>query len=432
MLAEALAQKLARRGVHYGWAIALVTFLTMLTTAGAVGLPGAFIIPLSKEFGWDAAQISGPLAVRLILFGLMAPFAAAMIERFGVRNVVVSAIGLIVAGLLLALTMNSIWQLFLYWGIVIGIGTGLTAMVFAAIVSNRWFNTRRGLVLGMLTAANSTGQLVFLPLAAWLIEHVGWRYALIPSIGALILAGFLIILLMRDRPSDVGLSPYGDPPLPAGHVPAPPAAPPALSRAFSVLAECSKRGAFWVLFFTFYVCGLSTNGLVQTHFISLCVDFGLPAVAAASTLAMMGVFDLFGTVGSGWLSDRYDSRALLFWYYGLRGLSLLYLPYSGFTVYGLSLFSLFYGLDWIATVPPTVRLATQTFGKEKAGVAFGWIFAAHQLGAATAAFGAGFTRTEWSTYVPAFMVAGAACLFAAGSVWLIGAQKREAPATAAA
>jgi MFS family permease len=432
MLAEAVAQKLARRGVHYSWAIAAVTFLTMLATAGAVGLPGAFIIPLSKEFGWDVGQISGPLAVRLILFGLMAPFAAAMIERFGVRNVVVSAIGLIVAGLLLALTMSSIWQLFLYWGIVIGIGTGLTALVFAAIVSNRWFNARRGLVLGMLTAANSTGQLVFLPLAAWLIEHVGWRYALIPSIGALILAGFLIILLMRDRPSDVGLSPYGDPPLPAGHIPAPPAAPPALSRAFSVLAECSKSGAFWVLFFTFYVCGLSTNGLVQTDFISLCVDFGLPAVVAASTLAMMGVFDLFGTIGSGWLSDRYDSRALLFWYYGLRGLSLLYLPYSGFSVYGLSLFSLFYGLDWIATVPPTVRLATQTFGKEKAGVAFGWIFAAHQLGAATAAFGAGFTRTEWSTYVPAFMVAGAACLFAAASVWLIGAQKREAPAAAAA
>ncbi|HLJ69809.1 MAG TPA: MFS transporter [Roseiarcus sp.] len=431
MLAEALARRLARRGVHYGWAIAAVTFLTMLTTAGAVGLPGAFILPLSKEFGWDAAQISGPLAVRLILFGLMAPFAAALIERFGVRNVVVSAIGLIVAGLLLALTMSAIWQLFIYWGIVIGVGTGLTAMVFAAIVSNRWFNQRRGLVLGMLTAANSTGQLVFLPLAAWLIDHVGWRYALAPSIGALVLAGLLILLLMRDRPSDLGLAPYGDPPLAPGGAPAPPAPAPAIGRAFSVLAECSRSGAFWVLFFTFYVCGLSTNGLIQTHFISFCVDFGLPAVAAASTLAMMGLFDIAGTIGSGWLSDRYDSRALLFWYYGLRGLSLLYLPYSGFTVYGLSIFSVFYGLDWIATVPPTVKLATQTFGKEKAAVAFGWIFAAHQLGAATAAFGAGFSRTEWSTYVPAFLIAGAACLFASASVWLIGARK-QAPATAAA
>jgi len=238
-------------------------------------------------------------------------------------------------------------------------------------------------------------------------------------------------LLMRDRPSDVGLAPYGDPPPAPGHIPPPSGPAPALGRAFSVLAECSKSGAFWILFFTFYVCGLSTNGLVQTHFISLCVDFGLPAVAAASTLAMMGVFDIAGTIGSGWLSDRYDSRALLFWYYGLRGLSLLYLPYSGFTLYGLSLFSVFYGLDWIATVPPTVRLATQTFGKEKAGIAFGWIFAAHQLGAATAAFGAGFTRTEWSTYVPAFLAAGAACLLASASVWLIGARRQQAAPAAA-
>ena len=432
MLAEALAQRLARRDVHYGWTIALVTFLTMLTTAGAVGLPGAFIIPLSKEFGWDTAQISGPLAVRLILFGLMAPFAAALIERFGVRNVVVSAIGLIVAGLALALTMSSIWQLFLYWGIIIGVGTGMTALVFAAIVSNRWFNERRGLVLGMLTAANSTGQLVFLPLATWLIDRFGWRYALAPSIGALILAGLLVFLLMRDRPSDVGLSPYGDPPLAPGHVPAPPPPAPALGRALSVLAECSRSSAFWILFGTFYICGLSTNGLIQTHFISLCVDFGLPAVAGASTLAMMGFFDIFGTIGSGWLSDRYDSRMLLFWYYGLRGLSLLYLPYSGFSLYGLSLFSLFYGLDWIATVPPTVRLTTQVFGKEKAGVAFGWIFAAHQLGAATAALAGGLSRTEWNTYLPAFFGAGAACLIASAAVWFIGARKPTAAVTAAA
>jgi sugar phosphate permease len=433
MLAQALADRLSRHGVHYAWVIVAVTFVTSLTTAGAVGLPGAFILPLAKEFGWDTAQISGPLALRLILFGLMAPFAAALIERFGVRNVVVSAIGLIVAGLVLALTMSSIWQLFLYWGIIIGVGTGLTALVFAAIVSNRWFNARRGLVLGMLTAASATGQLIFLPLAAWLIDHIGWRYALAPSIGGLILAGLLVILFMRDRPSDVGLSPYGDPPLAAGHVPVPAPPPaPAVGRAFSVLAEGSKSGAFWILFGTFYICGVSTTGLIQTHFISLCADFGLPAVAAASTLAMMGIFDLFGTIGSGWLSDRYDSRALLFWYYGLRGLSLLYLPYSGFTVYGLSLFSLFYGLDWIATVPPTVRLATRAFGKEKAGVAFGWIFAAHQLGAATAAFAAGLSRTEWNTYLPAFFGAGLACLIAAAAVWFIGARKPAAAAAATA
>jgi predicted MFS family arabinose efflux permease len=430
MLAQALADRLARRGVHYAWVIVVVTFLTSVTTAGAIGLSGALILPLSKEFGWDIAQISGPLALRLIPYGLMAPFAAALMERFGVRNVVLLAIGLISSGLLLALTMTSIWQLFLYWGAIVGVGTGLTAAVFSAIVSTRWFNLRRGLVMGLLTASMATGQLVFLPLAAWLAEHIGWRYALFPSVGGLLIAGLLVILFMRDRPSDVGLSPYGDPPLSRS---LPPAPSPRLTigRAFSVLGEASKSGAFWILCGTFYICGLSTTGLIQTHFIPLCADFGLPAVTAASTLAMMGVFDLFGTVGSGWLSDRYDSRALLFWYYGLRGLSLLYLPYSGFTLYGLSLFSVFYGLDWLATVPPTARLAGQALGKERAAIAFGWIFAAHQLGSATAAFGGGLVRSEWGAYLPALFIAGAMCLVASAAVWFIGA-RRPVEATAAA
>ena len=199
----------------------------------------------------------------------------------------------------------------------------------------------------------------------------------------------------------------GEPaPAPGQAIAAPAATAPAFGRAFSVLGDISTSATFWILAATFFICGLSTNGLVQTHFISLCVDFGMPAVAAASTLAMMGVFDFFGTIASGWLSDRYDNRALLFWYYGLRGLSLLYLPFSAFSFYGLSLFGAFYGLDWIATVPPTVRLSARAFGKEKAGVAFGWIFAAHQLGAATAAFGAGLSRSVLASYLPAFFAAG--------------------------
>jgi predicted MFS family arabinose efflux permease len=221
----------------------------------------------------------------------------------------------------------------------------------------------------------------------------------------------LILLFMRDRPADVGPAPYGE----AAGTPAP-AVPPVqapVRRAFSVLAEASQHRAFWLLFGSFFICGLSTNGLVQTHFISLCADFGMPEVPAASALAMMGAFDLVGTVASGWLSDRFDNRWLLFWYYGLRGLSLLYLPSSTFTLYGLSLFAMFYGLDWVATVPPTVRLTGSIFGREKAGVIFGWIFAAHQIGAATAALAGGISRTEWSTYLPAFYGAGAACLVAA-------------------
>jgi sugar phosphate permease len=417
MLARALAQRLARHGIHYGWVIVAVTFVTTLTTAGAMGLPGALILPLSKEFDWDVAQISSAIAMRLVLFGLMAPIAAALIETYGVQRVVIAAIALIISGLLLALAMSQVWHLFVLWGIVVGIGTGMTALVLGAIIATRWFVARRGLVVGMLTASSATGQLVFLPLAASLVDHVGWRYALLPTIGALGVVALLILLFMRDRPSDVGLAAFGETPSAAKAGPAGP--PPGFGWAFVVLRDALPNPVFWVLAGTFFICGLSTNGLIQSHFISLCADFGMPAVDAAETLAMMGLFDLVGTIGSGWLSDRYDCRALLSWYYGLRGLSLLFLPYSTFTLYGLSMFAVFYGLDWIATVPPTVRLAAQSFGRERSGVVFGWIFASHQIGAAVAAFGAGLTRSLTDSYLPAFFFAGAMCLVAASIVWLI-------------
>jgi len=426
MLAKALAQRLSRAGVHYGWIIVAISFLTSLTTAGAMGIPGALILPLSREFGWDTEQISSALALRILLYGLMAPFAAALIESYGLRRVALVAIGLISAGLLCATGMTKPWHLELLWGIVVGVGTGMTALVMNAIIATRWFTARRGLVLGVLTASSATGQLIFLPLAAWLVERHGWRYALAPTIVALIVAGALIWLLLVERPRDIGLAPYGEPaPAPGAKAKAPALAPSAFSRPFTVLREVSGSLVFWVLFATFFVCGLSTNGLVQTHFIALCADFGMPALAAASTLAMIGVFDFFGTIASGWLSDRYDNRLLLFWYYGLRGLSLLYLPSSTFTIYGLSVFAAFYGLDWVATVPPTVRLSAQNFGKDISGVAFGWIFAGHMLGAAVAAFGGGYLRTTLRTYVPAFYIAGAMCLVASAMIWLI--RKTPAP-----
>jgi sugar phosphate permease len=427
MLADIVAKRLARLNIHYGWVIVAVTFVTLLTSAGAMGLPGALILPLNQEFRWDVGSISSALALRLALFGLMGPFAAALIERYGVRNIVLSAVLLIVIGLLSALMMTELWQLVVLWGVVVGIGTGMTALVLGAIVSNRWFTAHRGLVLGMLTASSATGQLVFLPFAAWLVTHVGWRMALSPSIAGLGLAALLVILFMRDRPSDVGLLPVGE--TEATPRPAPAATQrPAITQAFVTLGEASHHATFWILAATFFICGLSTNGLIQTHFISLCADFGMPQVEAASTLAMMGVFDLVGTILSGWLSDRFDNRWLLFWYYGLRGLSLLYLPSSTFSLYGLSIFALFYGLDWIATVPPTVKIAAQTFGREKAGQVFGWVFAAHQVGAATAALGAGFTRSELATYLPAFYAAGAMCLVAA--LLAISIRKNPSPGTA--
>src|SRR5215471_6561877 len=412
MISNWLAATLARRNIHYGWVMVGVTFLTALITAGTVGAPGVFIVPLKKEFGWTTAEISSALSIRFILFGLIAPFAAALHNRFGVRNVTRLALFVVLSALVLSLLMTKVWQLMLLWGVVIGIGTGMTALVLGATVAARWFSARRGLVVGILTASVATGQLIFLPLLASLTERYGWRIALGLVCVMLCVSAFAVLMIMRDRPSDVGLRPFGDTgtePLPA---PAPAKAP-ILAVALGTLRDASKSAVFWALFLTFAICGASTAGLIQVHLIPMCMDYGIPQVQAASLLAAMGVFDFFGTIVSGWLSDRYDNRWLLFWYYGLRGLSLVYLPFSDFSFYGLSLFAMFYGLDWIATVPPTVRLTAQRFGTERANLVFGWIFAGHQIGAGAAAFGAGLSRTLLASYLPAFFFAGALCIIAA-------------------
>ncbi len=430
MVSDWIAAQLARRQIHYGWVMVAVTFLTALVSAGAVGAPGVFIRPLEQEFGWSTADISAALAIRLLLFGLMAPFAAALLNRYGLRRVTTAALVLVVAGLAASLAMTELWQLVALWGFVIGIGTGMTALVLGATVAARWFTARRGLVVGILTASSATGQLAFLPLLAWLTELYGWRFALSIVCAGLLVAVVAAALLMRDRPSDVGLAAYGD-----DATASPPAAPQAtgsiFSASFGALREASREPIFWVLFFTFFICGASTNGLIHTHFIPFCSDYGMAATAAATLLAVMGIFDFIGTVGSGWLSDRYDNRTLLFWYYGLRGLSLIALPFTNFSLYGLSLFAIFYGLDWIATVPPTVKLTVARFGPEKANLVFGWIFAGHQLGAASIAFAAGASRTYLASYLPAFFVAGALCLVAAIVIILLGRDKplREAVAT---
>ncbi|PDS74086.1 MFS transporter [Rhizobium sp. L43] len=430
MVSTALASTLARRNIHYGWVVVAATFLTMLVTAGAMGAPGVLIKPLQDEFGWETSQISSALAIRLILFGFMGPFAAAFMNYYGVRKVIVFALALIGAGFIGSLFMTTLWQLLLLWGIVVGFGTGLTAMVLAATVSSRWFTKHRGLVVGMLSASSATGQLVFLPLMAELTERYGWRSTVFFVCAMIMVAALAVLAFMRDRPADLNLPALGE-----TQVTPPPASTSlgvALMTPITVLKEISKTSTFWILFATFFICGLSTNGLIQTHFVTLCGDFGIVPVAAASVLAVMGIFDFFGTIGSGWLSDRFDNRWLLFWYYGLRGLSLLYLPFSDFSFYGLSIFAVFYGLDWIATVPPTVKIAADRFGREKVGLVFGWVFAGHQLGAATAAYGAGLSRTELSSYLPAFFVAGAFCLLA--SILAITLKKSgvSSPAPAAA
>ncbi|MCL6706707.1 MFS transporter [Pseudomonas sp. R2.Fl] len=429
MVSTRLAGFLGARGIHYGWVVAAITFLTMLATAGAMGSAGVLIGPLSREFGWTTEEISTAMAIRLMLFGLLGPFAAALMNHFGIRSVVAVAVALISGGILASFFMTELWHLVVLWGVVVGVGTGMTALVLGATVATRWFAARRGIVVGLMTVSNATGQLIFLPLLASLTEAFGWRTALSLNVAVLLVALGGMLLLMRNYPSDLGLAPYG-----ATDIQPPPARSSSLAglllTPLSVLAEASRRPVFWILFFTFFVCGLSTNGLIQTHWISICGDFGIVAVTAAGMLAMVGLFDFIGTLGAGWLSDRFDNRWLLFWFYGLRGLSLIYLSMSGFDYLTLSIFAVFYGLDWVATVPPTVKLTAENFGRDKANIVFGWIFTAHQLGAATATFGAGYIRTDYETFLPAVYIAGFMCLLAA--VVVLGVRRGARPAMPAA
>ena len=415
---------MARRSkLHYAWVVAAVTFLTLLAAAGVRATPGVLIVPLETEFGWSRATISFAVGINIFLYGLIGPFAAAVMDRFGLRRTMLIALALIAAGVALTPLMTQPWQLVLLWGVVVGTGSGATALVLGATVAARWFAVRRGLVMGVLTASTATGQLVFLPFLASLAVNHGWRMV---SLAVAVVAGAMIpvvALLMRDRPGDVGLVPYGAEP---GVVP--PAAArgnPAIT-ALLALRDGLRARDFWLLAGSFFICGASTNGLIGTHLIPACVDHGLSEVTGAALLAAMGIFDFIGTTLSGWLSDRWSNRGLLAWYYGLRGLSLMYLPFAfDASFYGLPLFAVFYGLDWIATIPPTLRLTAQIFGAARGPIMFGWIVTAHQLGAAIAAFGAGALRTALGTYFEAFMLAGMMCLGAALMVLFIGRTGRE-------
>jgi MFS family permease len=415
-----IADRLSNR-LHYAWIVAALGFLTLLTVAGIRATPSVLMVPLEQAFGWSRETISLAISIGLALFGLMGPFAAAAMQRFGVRNTMIVALALLAAAMGGSAFVTTPLGLILTWGVLAGIGTGTMAMVLAVTIVNRWFERNRGVVLGLLTASTATGQLLFLPVLAAVATSAGWR-PVVFIVAAVALALIpLVALLMPERPHDLGLTRYGStqPDIDAVTTRINP-----IAAAFRALRDAARTRTFWLLFGSFFVCGLSTNGLVGTHLIAFCADFNIPEVKAAGLLAAMGVFDIFGTTASGWLSDRFDNRKLLFAYYGLRGLSLLYLPYCGFSFYSLGLFSVFYGLDWIATVPPTVRLTTERFGAQQAPLVYGWIGAGHQLGAATAAFGAGALRVANNRYLEAFVFAGFACLATALMVLLIG---RRAP-----
>ena len=435
--------------LHPAWVAAGVAFVALLCAAGFRAAPGVLMVPLQEEFGWSRGLVSLAVGVNLVLFGLTAPFAAALMERFGVRAVVSVALLLIAAGSGLSVGVTSSWQLVLLWGVLIGLGTGSMALVFAATVANRWFVRRRGLVMGVLTAASATGQLVFLPVVAWMTERSGWRAASLVVSAAALAVIPLVQLRLRDSPAELGVAPYGapaDPPVdgPGADPPADPpvdtrrlpsrsaatlpvrgpttgmvgAAEPApegpARRALTTLAVAARTRTFWALAVGFAICGASTNGLIATHFIPSAHDHGMPETTAAGLLAVVGVFDIVGTVASGWLTDKVNPRLLLAAYYSLRGAGLLMLPalLSDSLHPSIIVFVVVYGLDWVATVPPTAALCREAFG-EAGSVVFGWVFAAHQIGAAVVSVGAGVIRDTTGQYTMAWVGAACLCLVAA-------------------
>jgi sugar phosphate permease len=417
---------------HYGWVIVAITFVVILITAGVRAAPGVLIVPFEDEFHWSRATISLAVGLNLLLYGAIGPFAAAIMDRFGVRRTMCLAMTATAAAVAMSPLMREVWQLMLLWGVVVGLGCGFIGAYLSAFIAARWFRARQGLVVGVLTAANAAGQLVFLPSMAALVTHGGWRLMSLTLAGVLIAFVPLLILLMRDRPADIGLVPYGgDPSDPA--VPTPQGNPAAV--AFRALGTGARSRDFWLIAGGYFICGASTNGLIGTHLIPACVDHGLTEVVGAGLLAATGVFSFIGGTLSGWLSDRFDNRYMLFWYYGLRGLSLLYLPFAfDMSFYGLTLFSVFYGLDWIAGVPPTVRLLSGVVGAEQTGIMVAWITVIHQVGGAAAAYLAGLLRISYGSYLEAFMLSGLLCILAAVMVLFIGAGRRgrEVVTTAAA
>jgi MFS family permease len=412
---------------HPAWTVAAVTLGALVAAAAFRSSTGVLMEPIEDEFGWDRTTTSGAVSLNLVLFGLVAPFAAALMDRWGVRRVVTLALGLVGLASAATTVMTDPWHLWLLWGLVIGTATGMMALVFGAIVANRWFVRHRGLVMGIFSAGNATGQLVFLPIIAAAAAGPGWRVAALTVAGLALAVMVAVAFLLHEHPHDVDLKPLG-----ADDdyvVPVSPHAEQPVRAAIRVLRDSSRSWTFWALMATFFVCGWSTNGLIQTHFVPAAHDHGMATTTAAGLLALVGIFDIIGTVASGWLTDRMDPRILLAVYYAFRGLSL-------FTLHSLLapqvepqlwVFIVFYGLDWVATVPPTVALCREHFGLHDSGIVFGWTFASHMVGAGIGASFAGWIRSTNGSYEIAWYAAGVLCLIAAGVAMTIRKQPAVEP-----
>ncbi len=414
--------------VHYAWIVLVVMFVAMLAGVGVRASPGVMIVPLQRAFGWDVSTISGAVSLNIILLGATGPFLTGLMQVIGLKRTIMLCLCLLMLGTGLSTLMTSPWQLFVTWGLMVGIGSGAGAVGMAAAVANRWFARRTAFAMGLLTSANAAGQLVFLPLLAMLAERYGWRGVAVCVTLAIAVVLPIVAIMLPESPARIGLAPYGSTALQApGSDHAAGGNP--IAVAINALMRAGRSMDFWLLCITFGVCGFSTNGLINTHLIAYCADNGIPQVTGASILAVIGVFSLIGSTASGWMCDRFNPRVLLFWYYGLRGLSLVVIPFTSFDAVSLSVFSVFYGLDWVATGPATFALTNEVFGRRNAPVVISWIFAAHQVGGSLAAFGAGAVRSLEGSYLMAFLASGLACLMASLLVLRVS---RPRPALAAA
>lgn len=400
-------------GQNYAYVVIGITFFALLVSAGLRSAPSVLILPLEANFGWDRTIVSITAAIGILLYGLIGPFAAALMQSFGLRRTLLGGLILMAGSTLGSLGMSESWHYVLSWGVISGVGSGAVAPVLGATIVNRWFASRQGLMMGILTASTATGALIFLPLMAWLAQNGAWKPVVLFAGVLAAVAIPLVALFMPERPESIGLTRWGETTTP-GSPPRRAVASPFV--AITALRDAARVPMFWLLFGTFAVCGLTTNGLIGTHLIAYCGDRGIAPLQAAGLLSLMGLFDLVGTTASGWLTDRYDPKKLLVIYYAFRGLSLIALPFIDFSATSLFLFALVYGLDWIATVPPTMKLTNKTFGEAQAPILFGWIMVGHQIGAAIAAFGAGFIRAEWGSYTMAFLIAGLFGVLAAAAM----------------
>ncbi|MEH7125811.1 MFS transporter [Bacillus sp. JJ1503] len=409
--------------IHFSWFILTVTFFSIIVAGIVMASSGVFLTPFESEFGWDRSVISLAFGISLFFYGVSGPFMAALLEKIGLKKMMLASMGTLLIGLLLTYLMNQSWHLIIIWGIIIGLGSSLFLTVLSPYVANHWFKEKRGLATGILTASTAMGQLILLPVLAMVIESYSWRWAMGLIIALSIIMFIIIFLFMKNSPKDIGVLPYGQSEdmeemheIQNGNP---------IVIAFKGFFDAVKAKEFWLLAGSFFMCGLSTSGLIGTHFISYCISFGIPLVTAASLLSFMGVFNIVGTTLSGWLSDRIDNRWLLFWYYLLRGGSLVFLPFALMKgdLTWIIVFTVFYGLDWVATVPPTINITRQIFGLQKSAIIYGWIYASHQAGAAAAAYGGGIVYKYFNTYTWAFFMAGVFCLFASLFVIIIKKQQ---------